>query len=87
MVVIPNQAGLPAYDQISSVTLAAGMVTAATGIQPTYQDGAWVWTLTPHGLRAPASDQRLAQCVPDRGVRSVTAVRAVTECVTAGSTA
>jgi hypothetical protein len=86
-VVIPDQDGLPAYDQISSVTLAAGMVTAATGIRPTYQDGAWVWTLTHQGLRPPASEQRLAECVPNRGSRSVAAVQTVTDCVAGRSTA
>ena len=86
MVVIPDQDGLPAYDQISSVPLAAAMVTAATGIQPTHRDGAWVWTLSRRGLQPPASDQRLAACVPDRGARTVAAVRAVTECVAGRST-
>lgn len=87
LVVIPDQDGLPAYDQISSVPLAAGMVTAATGIQPTYRAGAWVWTLTHQGLQTPAGDQRLAECVPDRGARSVAAVRAATECVAGGASA
>jgi hypothetical protein len=79
MVVIPDQHSLPPYDQIASVALAAGTIAAATGRQPIYQDGAWVWRLTGHGRRS-ASDQQLAVCMHNRDAPSMAAVRSVAAC-------
>jgi hypothetical protein len=44
LVVIPDQAGLPAYDQISSAPAAVRLISAATGERPIHQDDAWVWS-------------------------------------------
>jgi hypothetical protein len=44
MVVIPNQAGLPLFQQGHATSFAVGLFTAALGTPPRYQAGAWVWT-------------------------------------------
>lgn len=43
-IVIPDEPRLPYYDSIPSVLVASTLMAAATGQQPRYQDGAWVWT-------------------------------------------
>jgi hypothetical protein len=43
MVVIPNQAGLPLFQQGRATSFAVGLFTAALGIRPRYQADAWVW--------------------------------------------
>ena len=41
MVVLPDQPELPVYDKVRSVTAAAALVTAATGVLPVYHEKAW----------------------------------------------
>jgi hypothetical protein len=43
MVVVVDQAGLPAYDQTALVHTAVTMMTAVTGQLPRHQAHAWVW--------------------------------------------
>jgi hypothetical protein len=42
-VVIPDQPGLPIYDQVTSVPFAVALLTAASGRPPVHQESAWVW--------------------------------------------
>ena len=42
-VVVPDQPGLPAYEQGRGGHYASGFFTAALGSLPTHVDGAWVW--------------------------------------------
>ena len=42
-VVVPDQPGLPAYEQGRSGAYASGFFTAVLGTLPTYVDSAWVW--------------------------------------------
>ncbi len=46
-VVIPDQPGLPVYEQGRSPTYAVGLMTAAIGIAPAYDHAAWVWSSVP----------------------------------------
>jgi hypothetical protein len=43
-VVVPDQPGLPVYEQGRSPSYAAGLLTAALGTLPAYVDRAWVWS-------------------------------------------
>jgi hypothetical protein len=43
-VVVPDQPGLPRYDQVTDAASAVGLMTAATGRAPVRQAGAWVWS-------------------------------------------
>lgn len=82
MVVIPDQAGLPTYDQINSVTLAAALITAATGRVPLHRADAWVWTGVKHsGAVVNADTARLAECTKAVESRGTRAVRRATACV------
>ena len=85
MVVIPDQPGLPAYDQIHSVTLAAALITAATGRLPVHQADAWVWTgVGARRCRRPTRRRaRLAECTKAVAPRGAGAVRRATACVLA----
>jgi hypothetical protein len=44
MVVVPDQAALPSYDQGRSPAYAVGLMTAALGRPPRYDHSAWVWS-------------------------------------------
>jgi hypothetical protein len=43
IIVIPDQPGLPAYDQGRGPAYAVGLLTAAMGRPPAYEHAAWVW--------------------------------------------
>ena len=64
MVVIPDQAGLPSYDQITSVTAVAALMTAATGQRPIYQAHAWVWSGVDRSTGAALGQPRMVFCTP-----------------------
>ena len=90
MIVVPDQPDLPNYDQISSVTSAAALITAATGQRPVHQAGAWVWTgvgrahpATPVHPAVPADTASLERCTAGVADRGVAAVRRATACVLA----
>jgi len=81
-VVIPDQPSLPVYDQIPSVTLAAALITAATGELPIHQADAWVWTgvdKAPHS--ALPSGARFYVCTKGKPSHGAPAVNAATKCV------
>ncbi len=84
MVVVPDQPGLPAYDQVGPVSSIAAVMTAATGERPMFQGSAWVWTAVD---RAPPStiptSARLSECTAGMQSRGIGAVDAATECVVA----
>ncbi len=46
-VVIPDQPGLPVYEQGRSPTYAVALMTAAIGVAPAYHHAAWVWSSVP----------------------------------------
>lgn len=82
-VVVPDQPGLPSYDQGRSPAYATGLFTAALGTRPRYVDSAWVWSSLnlarpPH----PMTDSRFEGCTT--GARAADASHgAVAECVLA----
>ena len=84
MVVIPDQAGLAPRDRIYSVTLAASLMTAATGKAPAHQASAWVWSGVQH---APPPVQvasgAITRCNAGLPLQGVVAVRAASQCVLA----
>jgi hypothetical protein len=85
MVVIPDQAGLPAYDRPQSVTLAAALITAATGQAPVYQADAWVWSGVDHPRRStPPTTARFSACTAGAAAPGEPAVRATTRCLLVG---
>ncbi|MHB1518962.1 MAG: hypothetical protein ACYCVN_07835 [Acidimicrobiales bacterium] len=64
MVVIPDQHGLPLYDEVSSSPFAVGLMTAAIGRPPVRQDGAWVWSDVEHaGAAAQPAPAAFEACV------------------------
>ncbi len=83
MVVIPDQTDLPTYDQISSVTVAAALITAATGQRPIHQSRAWVWSNIGHTGAVHAGKARLTRCTAGVADRGAGAVRHATNCVLA----
>ncbi len=80
-VVIPDEPGRPAYDQIQRVTKATALFTMATGLAPTWQAHAWVWDLAgaapPHLISRAAVDT----CLAGVGARGVAAVTTSTACL------
>ena len=68
MVVIPDQADLPAYEQVRSVPSSVALMTAAVGAAPVHQAEAWVWTgvghATPSGV---PTAQAYQACLVGRG--------------------
>jgi len=81
-VVIPDQPGLPAYDRVASVPLAAALMTAVTGQLPNREADAWVWDRVDHSPRsAIPSSRSLARCVAGSGHETPGTVERVTRCV------
>jgi hypothetical protein len=81
-VVIPDEPGLPVYDQIPSVTVAAALVTAATGKLPVHQSDAWVWAGV--NLSSPPvaiSTERFSQCTSGLATHGFSAVDHAISCV------
>jgi hypothetical protein len=82
LVVIPDPAHLPIYEQVRDESSIATVITAATGRAPVHQAGAWVWSrVNRAGPTLRASTGQLTACAsgPDRN--SVTAVVRATACV------
>lgn len=79
MVVVPDQPELPVYDQIQSVTLAAALITAATGLLPSHQAKAWVWTNV--NRSEPPLTGRVSECTMGLATHGVAAVDRATRCV------
>ncbi len=59
MIVVPDQPALPDYERIRSVPVAAALLTAATGVRPSHEADAWVWTGVQR--RLPVADMTTAQ--------------------------
>ena len=70
-VVLPDQPGLPAYDQPFAPVAAAALITAALGEAPTLQARAWVWTSAGRHWRSTHRRGRL----PDARVRPASTPR------------
>ena len=83
-IVLPDQADLPAYDQMADVTTAAALMTAATGTRPIWQASAWVWRLS-RATPAPrlVSSEHFSSCTLGKPSRGVTAVSTATACILA----
>ena len=77
MVVVPDQPGLPAYDQVGPVSSIAAVMTAAVGKRPMFQGSAWVWTEVD---RAPPptipTSARLSECTAGMRSHGIAAVDA-----------
>ena len=74
MVVIPDQSGLPQYEQTRSATSSVALITAATGRRPVHQDDAWVWSAVDRaGPSAPLTSTAFQHCIdgPDGGLTPV----------------
>jgi hypothetical protein len=86
MVVLPDQADLPASDQPESVRLAAALITAATGRAPRFQADAWVWSGAddPRSATPPAT-ARFSACTAGAATRGEPAVQATTRCLLRGA--
>ena len=67
--VLSEQPGLPAYDQVGPVSSIAAVMTAAIGERPMFQGSAWVWTAVD---RAPPptipTSTRLSECTARNAV-------------------
>lgn len=86
-VVIPDQRDLPLYDQITSTTTAASVMTLATGIAPRYEAEAWVWDLADARAPRTISAADFGRCTLSQAPHGVEAVRAAIACVAASPTA
>ena len=83
-VVIPDQGGLAPRDQIYSVTLAASVMTAATGQAPVHQASAWVWNDVRRAPPpVPVATGDIYRCTGTLPTQGVAAVSAATACVIA----
>jgi len=81
-IVIPDQADLPSYMQVPSVTLAVALMTAATGRRPSFQSDAWVWYGADRMLPAKiASPPSIKSCTNGLRTRGAPAVSSATTCV------
>ena len=84
-VVIPDQSGLPIYEQIPSVSTTVNLIMAASGRRPVYLDGAWVWTNV-NELKTPilAPSAFFSSC-SGAGVRGGRAVETAMACLTSST--
>ena len=83
-VVIPDEPELPVYEQIPSVTVAAALITAATGRLPVHHSDAWVWTGVNHsGSPVAISTARFSQCTSGLASHGFSAVEHAIDCVRA----
>ncbi len=82
MVVIPDQSSLPSNELLPSVTVAAALVTAATGQRPVFQEGAWVWSAVNRARPSiVTTSSKFSQCT-HAGTRGVATVDAALACIT-----
>jgi hypothetical protein len=81
-VVLPDQTGVPPYNQVVPVTTIAAVISAAVDGRPVYQDSAWVWSDVHSAPPAKVPEGgRLTTCVSGLGARGVVAVDTATECM------
>jgi hypothetical protein len=82
-VVVPDQPGLPAYEQGRGGQYASGFFTAALGSLPTHVDGAWVWeAVRAAPPPAPVAPIDFARCTTGTAADSIDPL-AVPTCVLA----
>lgn len=85
LVVVPDQAGLPLYDQGRDPAYAVGLFTAALGTAPTYEHSAWVWSAVPNdGPPAVVPASRFTACTAGP-VAAEPSRSAVASCVLTGT--
>jgi hypothetical protein len=82
-VVLPDQAGLPEYDDVRSVPTVAAVMTAVTGTLPIRMDNAWVW---PDATGKPAvipssRSNAVDRCTSDTSGPTTVSVPAVARCM------
>jgi hypothetical protein len=82
MIVIPDQADLPLYDQTPSVVTSAEVMAAATGEHPIHQADAWVWSEVRSAPQvAHVTGAQIRACTIGLASRGVHAVDSATACV------
>jgi hypothetical protein len=80
--VLPDPGHLPRYERVSHVRSLVVLLTAVTGIRPSWQAGAWVWTgVNRAGRPVPSSDSALALCTVGPPVGTVTSLNRASACV------
>lgn len=85
-VVMPDQPQLPDYDRVRSVTDAAVLITAATGVLPDVEHEAWVWRdLEKRRRWTVPSTPAIDRCLAGRADDGVGAVEGATHCVVEAS--
>ena len=82
-VVLPDERGLPAYDQVTSVPYTVAFMTAVVGRAPERSHGSWVWSGIAHGMsQAPGpTPAALADCTALGAPRTPASVERVAACV------
>jgi hypothetical protein len=84
IVVLPDQVGLPEYDDVPSVPTVAAVMTAATGEVPIRMDNAWVWpdaTGRPAVIPSSSGSNAVARCTSDTSGPTTESVPAVARCM------
>lgn len=84
IVVLPDQAGLPEYDDVPSVPTVAAVMTAATGALPVRMDNAWVWsdaTGRPAVIPSSSGSNAIARCTSNASGPTTESVPAVARCM------
>jgi hypothetical protein len=80
-VVVPDQPGLPLYEQGRSGAYASGFFTSVLGVAPSYVDSAWVWNdVGSAPAAAPVSPDAFARCTTGT-VAGAAGRQAVPSCV------
>ena len=84
--VLPDEAGLPAYDMVTSVPYTVAFMTAVTGRAPVRQSGSWVWSGLSNGLpTGPGpTPNALATCTALGAEGTPVAIERVAACVVSG---
>ncbi|HEV3132941.1 MAG TPA: hypothetical protein VGY51_13365 [Acidimicrobiales bacterium] len=82
MVVVPDPAHLPLYEQVQDLRSVAVLMTAATGQPPIHQEGAWVWRrVNRAGPAVIPSAADLVACVTGPAVSGQASIDLAAACV------
>ena len=84
--VLPDEAGLPAYDMVTSVPYTVAFMTAVTGRAPVRQRGSWVWDGLARGLATGPgpTPTALGHCTALGAEGTPVAIERVAACVVSG---
>jgi len=83
-IVLPDPRHLPEYEQVFLVRTIVVLMTAATGQEPTYTAGAWVWSGVDHaGAPAQPTAAQLVGCTAGSANGTVSSIQASAACVLA----